>query len=292
MMNQRLLWVLAMSLGLVSRTAKAEEVPADEPVTDDAAVAGVNEEEPPEAIQKEPTAEADDSAEARLVADAELGGSPVELPGRTYYFVGARYRLIVVPKFIIGMFADGGKSVSVHSGGAEFAIRKDGFEYNLGAWLAAYSMSPVEFKATSDGEDAWELVESKIKVLYFTADFLWSYELTPELALNYGMGAGLGLVFGPLYRNQAYRAPDGSFQPCIGQGNPQTAVQYCGADNDHYNDYEEPSWANGGSKPVVFPWLALQTGLRYKPHRNFVARLDAGFGLSGFFIGLGGDYGL
>ena len=50
--------------------------------------------------------------------------------------------------------------------------------------------------------------------------------------------------------------------------------------------------ADGGSKPMIFPWLVLQTGLRYKPHRNFVARLDAGFGTSGFFLGLGADYGL
>jgi hypothetical protein len=42
----------------------------------------------------------------------------------------------------------------------------------------------------------------------------------------------------------------------------------------------------------VFPWLALQTGIRYKPHRNFAARLDLGVGTSGFFFGLGADYGL
>jgi hypothetical protein len=36
----------------------------------------------------------------------------------------------------------------------------------------------------------------------------------------------------------------------------------------------------------------MQTGFRYKPSKKFVGRLDAGFGTSGFFIGLGGDYGL
>jgi len=296
MTYQRLLAVAALGFAFVSRPAWAQNKSADEPTSeaDSGSEAPPEGDTPPDAVQKEPTAEAgaEGTAEAKLVADAEAGGSPVELPGRTYYFVGARYRLILVPKFIVGLFADGGKSVAVHSGGAEFAIRKDGFEYNLGAWLAGYSMSPVEFKAKDDGEDAWELVESKIKILYLTADFMWSHEFTPELALNYGMGAGFGVVFGPLYRNQAYRAPDGSFQPCIGVNQPVTNVNYCGADNDHYNDYEEPSWSNGGSKPIIFPWLAVQTGLRYKAHRNFVARLEAGFGLSGFFFGVGGDYGL
>jgi hypothetical protein len=298
MTYQRLLSVVAVGLAFVSRPAWAQPKSADEPAADDAAGSDAPPEDdlPPESVQNEPTAEAGSeesgTAEAKLVADAERGGSPIELPGQTYYFVGARYRLILVPKFIIGLFADGGKSVGVHSGGLEFAIRKDGFEYNLGAWLAAYSMSPVEFKATDDGEDAWELVESKIKILYLTADFMWSHEFTPALALNYGMGAGFGLVFGPLYRNQAYRAADGSFQPCIGENQPITSVGYCGGDNDHYNDYEEPSWSGGGSKPIIFPWLAAQTGIRYKAHRNFVARVEGGFGLSGFFIGVGGDYGL
>jgi hypothetical protein len=112
------------------------------------------------------------------------------------------------------------------------------------------------------------------------------------------MGAGIGFVFGPIKRNQAKppTGPNGStnadpytWQPCSpaerGQGT-------CGTDNDHYGDYEEPSWADGGSKPIVFPWLAIQTGLRYKPHRNFAMRLDLGFGTSGFMLGVGADYGL
>jgi hypothetical protein len=307
MTYQRLLGLVAVGLSLGAQTASAQEkTAAPTPAGDNGANPATGEakpaqappaegEAPPDAIQNEPTAEAggeEASAEAKLVADAEMGGSPVELPGRSYYFVGARYRLIYVPKFMINLFGDGGKSVALHSGGAEFAIRKDGFEYNFGAWLAAYSMDPVEFKAKDDGEDAWELVESKIKVVYLTADFLWSHEFSPEFALNYGMGAGFGLVFGPLYRNQAYRAADGGYEECRGAGNPMSAVGYCGADNDHYNDYEEPSWADGGSKPILFPWLAAQTGFRYKAHRNFAARLDLGFGTSGFFVGVGGDYGL
>jgi hypothetical protein len=297
MTYQRLLSVVAVGLAFVSHPTWVQAKSADEPATGEATGSDAPPEgdEPPESLQNEPTAEAGSeesgTAEAKLVADAERGGSSVELPGQTYYFVGARYRLILVPKFIVGLFADGGKSVGVHSGGLEFAIRKDGFEYNLGAWLAAYSMSPVEFKATDDGEDAWELVESKIKILYLTADFMWSHDLTPELALNYGMGAGFGLVFGPLYRNQAYRdGASGKYEECAGVGNPSPV--YCGNDNDHYNDYEEPSWSGGGSKPIIFPWLAVQTGIRYKAHRNFVARIEGGFGLSGFFLGVGGDYGL
>jgi hypothetical protein len=231
-----------------------------------------------------------------MVADAEKGSSPVEDPGTTYRFIGLRYRGIVVPKFMMNLFGDGGRTVYVHAFGPEFAIRKDAFEYNFSLWFANYAMDPTPFKASSDGEDAWEIVSSEIKVIFLTADFLWSHDFSPEFALNYGLGAGFGFVFGDLARVQAY-PPGGNagdpytYEKCNGVGNPPVG-DYCGDDNDHYGSYTEPSWADGGSKPIIFPWLVFQTGFRYKPHRNFVARLDAGFGTSGFFFGIGADYGL
>ncbi|MBX3183077.1 MAG: hypothetical protein KIT72_17180 [Polyangiaceae bacterium] len=230
--------------------------------------------------------------EAPLVEAPDHGDSALELPGKTYYFVGLRYRTIIIPKFMVNLFGDGGRTVVVHSGGPEFAIRKDGFEYNFGLWLANYAMDDTPFKSTSDTEKAWEIVNSKLKALYITSDFLWSQEFTPAFSLNYGAGVGLGFMFGDLNRVQAYPGPGGSgdYQRCTGPGDPDP--EFCGDDNDHYGSYSEPSWADGGGKPIVFPWLALQTGLRFKPAKSFVARLDLGFGTSGFFVGLGADYGL
>ncbi|MGC4089988.1 MAG: hypothetical protein QM756_19285 [Polyangiaceae bacterium] len=238
--------------------------------------------------KEEKEAEGDKSKKPPVDPAVDDSSSPVEDAGKTYMFLGARYRMIIVPKFIIGMFADGGDTVIVHSGGPELGVRKAGFEFNVSTWLAAYSMDPTPFKAHSDGESAWELVSSNIKVLNLTLDLLWSHSFNPEFALNYGMGAGLGVVWGPLHRNQAYRT-NGGFAKCAGVNNPSN---FCGSDNNHYGNYTEPSWLDGGSKPIVFPWLAVQTGLRYKPHKKFVARLDTGFGLTGFFVGLGADYGL
>lgn len=249
------------------------------------------------ATEKDEAADADKDKdkEAKVEPTKDESDSPIEDAGKTYNFVGARYRLIVVPKFIISMFADGGTTVAVHAAGPEFGIRKAGFEFNFSLWLAGYGMDSTPFKAKADGESAWELVESNIKVLYLTSDLLWSHPFSNELALNYGMGAGLGVVWGALHRNQAYRV-GGGFQKCpsnaAGNGPGPGAPGVCGTDNNHYGNYDEPAWTNGGSKPIVFPWLAVQTGLRYKPHRRFVGRLDLGFGLSGFFVGLGADYGL
>jgi hypothetical protein len=238
-------------------------------------------------------------------APADTGSkdnSPVEEQGKTYRFVGARYRAIIVPEFMLHLFADGGRTVVVHSFGPEFAIRKDGFEYNLSAWLAFYGMDDTAFKGKSDGENAWEIVSATTKILYLTSDFMWTHQFSPQVGLNYGVGAGFGIVFGDIHRNQSYPLPGStdpnSYVKCEGdRTNPQAplnpgAIAYCDGSNDHYGNYTEPSWANGGSKPILFPWLMLQTGLRYKPARSFAGRIDLGFGTSGFMIGIGGDYGL
>lgn len=259
---------------------------ADEAVTDEASDEGAGDE----------TAEEGSKDQEAGDGEAAASASVVETPGKSYQFVGLRYRGIIVPTFMMNLFGEGGDGVYVHAFGPEFAIRKDNFEYNFSIWYADYGMDPTPFKAKDDPIEAYEIVESKLKVLYLTADFLWSTDVSPEFAINYGMGAGLGFVFGDLYRQQAYpldgnrNTPPGEWVPCA--PSMKGTNQFCDNDNDHYGDYSEPSWASGGSKPIVFPWLALQTGLRYKPHPKFVARLDLGFGTSGFFFGLGADYGL
>jgi hypothetical protein len=289
--------VTSLMLGMLSvwssvAWAQSKDAPAESAKPDGAsATPEAAKPEAPAAGEVAPATAPD--KDSSLVADAEAGGSPVELPGKTYLFVGARYRPIIVPKFMMNMFGDGGRTIVAHAFGPEFAIRKNAFEYNLSIWYAGYGMDDTPFKAKDDGEKAWEIVSSKLKVLYITADFLWSQDFTPEFALNYGLAGGFGFVFGDLYRTQAKPGPGANgntgegFVKCT-----QIDGNYCDDSNNHYNGYTEKSWANGGSKPILFPWFVLQTGLRYKPHRNVVARLDAGFGTSGFFLGLGLDYGL
>ncbi len=305
--------VLIAALALVAGPAAAQ--PDDDTVATDEEASSDDEsaEDGPEEEADDESGDAesgDEKSEARSAATSDeaspgsadaADGSPVELTGETYYFVGARYRALVVPKFIPKMFADGGISVAVHAVGPEVGIRKDGFEIVLSPWFANYRMKPTPFKSKSDPDSAWEIAESKMKVLYLTGDFLWSHDLSPVVAFNIGIGAGFGIVFGKLYRQQAFPPAGASgpedYEACpanaAGTGPAPGAHSWCGTDNDHYGDYEEPSWAGGGSKPNLYPWLAIpQLGLRVKPHRNFVARFDAGFGTSGFFFGLGADYGL
>ena len=272
--------------------AEKEQAAKDEAAKEEAAKEATAKEE----ADKDAAAKEQASKEAALVADAEAGSSALEQPGKTYYGVGLRYRGIIVPTFMMNLFGSGGTTILANGIGPEFVIRKDNFEYEFSAMYTGYGMAPTAFKAKSDGPEAWEIVESKLKVLYLTADFVWTHNFKPEFGVNYGFGAGVGFVWGDLYRTQAYPGPGANpdtgegFVKCSGPGVPNGA--YCGNDNNHYNGYTEPNWANGGSKPIIFPWLALQTGLRWKPHRNVIGRLDLGFSTSGPFFGLGADYGL
>lgn len=296
-------------LGLVSMWSQAAWAadPAAAPAADPAAAApdaATPEAAKPEAPPAGEAAPANGTApdkDSGMVADAEAGSSPVELPGKTYMFVGARYRAIIVPKFMINLFGDGGKTVLVHGFGPEFSFRKNAFEYNLSIWYAGYGMDPTAFKAKDDGEKAWELVESKLKSIFITADFLWSQDFSPEFALNYGLAGGFGIIFGDLIRTQARPGSNSAdsntgegFVKCTSSMDANDTLKgggFCDASNSNYGEPEK-SWTDGGSKPILFPWFVLQTGLRYKPHRNFAARFDAGFGTSGFFLGVGADYGL
>jgi len=230
------------------------------------------------------------------VANIDDPASPFEKADTTYRFIGARFRYIIVPKFYMNIFGDGGTTVGVPAFGPEFTIRKNGFEYVMSVMYASYAIDPTPFKAKTDPNDAWEVVDTNIKSLYFMSDFLWSAEMSPKFSFIYGGGFGLAGVFGDIHRQQAHpngkdpNNPD-NYVPCQGPMNP--VGTYCGRDNDHYGDYTEPSWANGGSKPILFPWMSLQTGFRYKPHKQFMGRVDIGWNiLNGPFFGLALNYGI
>ena len=237
----------------------------------------------------------DDDDEGSTVSDP---ASPYEKRGKTYLFPGIRYRGIVIPQGMMQLFGEGGTNLYVNSGGPELGIRKDDFEYVLSVWYANYKMSPVPFKGSGDPEDAWEVVRTRLKILYLTADLFWTSKLNDDFGLTYGFGGGLGIVWGDIWRRQAYPV-DGGYTVCTGPDDPNGLIpvaggggirDYCDEDNDHYGKYLEPSWFNGGSKPNFFPWLAGQAGIRYRPHEKIALRLDLGVGLSGPFFGLSAGY--
>jgi hypothetical protein len=233
---------------------------------------------------------------------------PHEDPAKTYYFVGLRFRNLIVPKFMINIFADGGDTVNVFMFGPELTRRKDNTEFDIALSYADYSMDEFMFKGKDDGPESYEIVSSSLKAIYLTIDLLYDIPIDQAGRFSFliGGGVGIGAIFGDLYRAQAYPVngvsgdPDdrSTWNACEFPGAGPPGTNYCDSSNTHYglaadDGYSEPSWANGGSKPFIFPWISLpQLSFRYKPIKQLQTRFDAGFSLSGFFLGLSAGYGL
>ena len=242
--------------------------------------------------------------------DPFIGSSrdTAEDPARRYYFVGLRYRGDVVPKFLLNAFVDGGKTLYSSSVGAELDLRKDGFSLIPAVTYTEYGTGGDVLFAQKNKDQTeagnWSLVNSSLKALYISADLLWSVHLTPHWDFEYGAEFGLGALFGSLETNWVYTPGSGTFNPNNYQA-CTSASQSAGANGcqvgnhsgssapGHINGYTEPSWANGGSKPNLFPLINFpQIGLRYKPVKQIESRLGGGFSLTGFWFGLSVDYGL
>jgi len=213
--------------------------------------------------------------------------------------LGLRFRYVAIPKFIVNLFADGGATIDGFHYGVEYATGTSDFHVVFAAMYGGYSMDPTFIKAKGEIIEGWERAEIDLNTVHLTSSFLWSSAFTqkePGFRVLYGAEVGLGFVFGDIFHTQVMPADPNSkldptqtpWVPCPGVG----AHPYCGDENDHFGDYSEPSWFNGGAKPVFLPWLSFNTGLAYISPK-FGARLDAGYNLfNGPFVGLAGHFGI
>ncbi len=221
-----------------------------------------------------------------------------EDPTKSYRYVGIRYRHGIIPRGILNIFADGGATVQVPMGGLEFGSRRDRLEYVFSLSYADYSKGDMLFKGKGQPDISYERVQSDLAILYGKFEILYEVPLDgrSRFSLLFGGGVGIGGVIGDLYRRQVYPGTGSDpgvpsqWNDCTGLGTPNAL--YCEVDNGHFGDYAEPSWANGGSKPFIFPWIALpQVSFRYKPLKMLQARADVGFALtSGVYFGASIDY--
>lgn len=234
----------------------------------------------------------------------------VENPTQRYYFIGLRYRGTIVPKFMMNIFVDEGKTVWSNTIGIELDMRKDGFSLIPAISYVEFGTGDILFKEKNKPSNIignYSVINSSLKGLFFTGDLMWSTRLgNSPVEFEYGAGFGLGIMFGDLVTNWVRLDPNGPvaaddgrrFQYCAvaGEGGPGSGCNAADHQNSAVNKvggYTEPSWANGGSKPNIFPHVSLpQLGLRFKPAKQFEARFGLSFSLAGFWFGLSADYGL
>ena len=199
-----------------------------------------------------------------------------EKPGQKYFFVGLATAVTWCRQFLMHPFVDLGKTVYTNSISAEFEYRRDGFA--LIPALIAHELTTGDLlfrqKNTPDIPGNYSLVNSSMKVIYAQLDVLWSTPINKNLEFEYGLGVGIGAVFGDLETNWVQVAPNGElasdngkrYSECTVVGPPGTGCNSGNHKNSSVNkvgDYTELSWfINGGSKPTIALISVLQIGLR------------------------------
>ncbi len=281
-----------------AKPADASAGAADAKPTDAAGAAGAAGDKKPENPEDKYGTFEDD--------EKKKGDAAPEKRSDTNYYLGAHFRDFIAPGFMFNLFIDGGPgAVNVMSGGPEFVLQSGALEaiFSITVPYADFSMNDFVFKGKSEPDQAYEITSSSLKAITVSVDLLGRIPLekTGSVALLLGGGVGISGILGDIRRNQAY--PDdpnnidngdpAKWHKCSGPGDPKgtstpDGSAYCGADNDHYGDYTEKSWVDGGSKPIVFPYVALpHIAFEVLPIKELMLRLDTGFSVTGFFFGLG-----
>jgi hypothetical protein len=228
----------------------------------------------------------------------------VEKAGKPYTFVGLRYRGTIIPSFLEHLFVKDGGTIYSNSIGAEVDFRKDGKSTILWLQYTEFGFGDTLFlqKGVPDTANNYSIVSSSLKGIYLGVDENWSTPLANHFDLEYGFGLGLGALFGTLYNNWVHQVNSGGiandagvhYAPCAStfDGSGCATADHQNATTAKVNHYSEPNWFNGGAVPVVFPHVAGQIGVRWKPIKQVESRLQLGISLTGFWFGLSADYGL
>ena len=239
----------------------------------------------------------------------------LEEKGQSYYFLGANYRVGLVPAFIINLFVDAGPTgvLGESTVGLSFDYRKDHFSIIPGINYSSYNMDPSIFiEKNKTGLGNTTVVAANLNAIYLTMDLLWSVPIAKagQVDFEFGFAVGFGGIWGDLYNTwvsssntggASFKGQDGTvYYQCV-----TTGPVGCNA-SDHSNStvnkvgatpgkgYREPMWfdSGGGSVPNILPWIELPIlGFRFKPIKEFEARFNTGFSLTGFFFNFSAYYG-
>ncbi|HVY45522.1 MAG TPA: hypothetical protein VHB21_06560 [Minicystis sp.] len=219
-------------------------------------------------------------------------------------WVGARFRGILLPKFIQRLFVDGGRELVGPGGGATFTFPVGDVDLVTSLGYVDYGLGETPFKGKNAPDTEWEIDSSTLKALLLEAGLAWSIPLDADKKWNVRLGGSLGVGWafaGDLYRTQAYPR---NFKPgdpytylkCKGPNDPRGSFHYCDTldkDATHYRGYADADWFHGGLRPTVYPWIVLpEVGLRWRFAERVAAEASFGLSITGFVFGGGLGYAL
>ncbi|MDI7267258.1 MAG: hypothetical protein QME96_04625 [Myxococcota bacterium] len=285
-------WTIVAAAALGASGAKAQ--PAGGLAPDDAAFLEGRTDQPQGGTdaQTGATARTDDAAwlaggqtpEPEIAPPAEDPYASLrEDPDQAYHLAGIRAHAAFLPSWLVEAFGLAeSPGVIGPAVGVEYTFRRRGLDIVPAVWWGGY-ITEGFVRAESDPREDTEFVKSTVSVLWFTVDFLPSYDINDWLALVYGGGVGIGVRFGEIYRTEAYQRPDGGWDRCERAGTPSPV--FCEEGGQY--DYKQPEQFKNFFWPV-YPQFSGRFGLRFKPLRNLVIHTDLGVDLPLpplFFIG-------
>ncbi len=135
-----------------------------------------------------------------------------EKAAKTYYFIGLRYRMTVIPQFLMNLFVDDGTTFISHSFGAELDIRRDDFSIIPSVTYTTLGFGDTLFhqKGQADVAQNYSDVSSGLNAIFVSADILWSKPISRHFSFEYGAGLGIGAIFGSLTNDWVYIKQDGT----------------------------------------------------------------------------------
>ncbi len=234
---------------------------------------------------------------------------PHEDPAKRYAFLGVKWSFMALtPTLLKAYTVKVGPTVSnAKTFAAELAFRRKGFQVT-GSLGFMHLRAHGPFQLKSDPIEDTEWLDVNFKMLNLTTAITWSTAFTDWFALEYGLEAGIGFLFGDMIRTEAYKTANGKWGKCPAWAS-QTTVQsdrlhfnddfpnptpeqrrYCqipdgpadqvppasntaDMDGEQYNQKAKRGLFNAGV-PHAFPILGPRLSLRFKPIHQFVIRVD------------------
>jgi len=244
----------------------------------------------------------------KLVADAGGVSAPKkpdpEVAGPTLpaHWIGVHMRGLIVPQFLMNIVGEGGRSTYWPGVGVSYTERLGTVDIQPSVTFTSYDLGTTPFKPNGTPDTEWELLESDLWGATAALDILYRIALDSKGIAEFriGGGFGIGLAFtGDLYRWQSYPA-DGkpgdpaNYKKCNGPNDPGGTFRYCNQLDKDANRYGQPDayWAEGGARPLVYPWLSLpQAGFALRPAPGVAIDLELGLTLNGIMTGTGVRFG-